>query len=84
MAAEARLKIERKNWRKDHPVHFVAKPVLRSDGSTDLFNWDIKIPAREDSIWFPAMLSATMTFTTVSCPNHELFDCYVLRTRDTE
>jgi ubiquitin-conjugating enzyme E2 I len=63
MAAEARLKVERKNWRKDHPPHFVAKPCLRGDGSTDLFNWDIKVPARESSVWYPALLSATMTFT---------------------
>jgi hypothetical protein len=34
MAAEARLQAERKNWRKEHPENFVAKPQLRSDGTS--------------------------------------------------
>ena len=39
MAAEARLRQERTNWRKDHPPFFIAKPKAKADGSADLFNW---------------------------------------------
>lgn len=61
--ASARLQSERKSWRKDHPHGFVAKPSLNGDGTSNLFKWDIKIPARSDSIWAPGLYSATMTFT---------------------
>lgn len=50
-------------WRKDHPPHFVAKPSTRSDGSSNLFEWDIKIPARPQSYWYPGIYSGKMTFT---------------------
>ena len=63
MAAEARLQQERKNWRKDHPPNFVAKPSSRADGTSNLFEWDVKVPARANSIWAPGLFSATMTFT---------------------
>ena len=68
MAAEARLQAERKNWRKDHPPLFVAKPKARSDGSSNLFEWDVKVPAAAASIWAPGIYSATMTFT-IDYPN---------------
>jgi len=42
--AERRLGEERKNWRKDHPPGFVAKPILRADKSTDLLHWEFRIP----------------------------------------
>ena len=43
MAAEARLRAERKSWRQDHPFNFVAKPVTKPDGSQNLFEWDCKV-----------------------------------------
>ena len=55
---------ERKNWRKDHPPNFVAKPQLRPDGTSNLMKWDIKIPARPASAWYPGILSAEMSFDT--------------------
>jgi len=63
MAAEARLQAERKDWRKERPEHFVAKPQNRADGSQNLFVWDIKIPARPTSVWAPGLFAGTMTFT---------------------
>mmetsp|Transcript_20525 Transcript_20525/g.66639 ORF Transcript_20525/g.66639 Transcript_20525/m.66639 type:complete len:175 (+) Transcript_20525:55-579(+) len=60
--ARARLTAERKNWRKDHPYGFVAKPNTAADGSTDLFSWTLKIPAKEGSIWAPGVFGATMHF----------------------
>ena len=43
MAAENRLREERKNWRRDHPHGFVAKPITKPDGTQDLFEWDIRV-----------------------------------------
>ena len=63
MAAEARLRAERSNWRKDHPPGFVAKPRAKADGTSDLFTWDIKVPAKPSSIWHPALLAGTMSFS---------------------
>ena len=64
MSAEAiaRLQNERKNWRKDHPPGFVAKPSTNADGTSNLFVWNVKVPARSSSIWAPGLFSATMTF----------------------
>jgi len=62
MAAEARLMEERKSWRKDRPPLFVAKPMTRSDGSQSVLEWDIRIPARKSSIWWPGLFPATMSF----------------------
>lgn len=61
MAAE-RLQAERKSWRKEHPPDFVAKPQAKADGSSDLFAWDIKVPAKAGSLWAPGLYAGTMTF----------------------
>ena len=37
--ARARLTSERKNWRKEHPHGFYARPEVSEDGSTNLFKW---------------------------------------------
>ncbi len=34
--AIARLTEERKNWRKDHPAGFYARPAKKADNSTNL------------------------------------------------
>ena len=62
-AAADRLTAERKSWRKEHPPGFVAKPKLRPDGTSDILEWECKIPAREKSFFYPALLKCTMTFT---------------------
>ena len=45
--AVARLKEERKNWRKDRPFGFVARPVCNDKGEADLMEWDAWIPGKE-------------------------------------
>ena len=45
--AIGRLSEERKNWRKDHPPLFYARPSLRADNSTDLMKWEAGIPGRD-------------------------------------
>jgi len=37
--ASGRLKEERKNWRKDHPYGFYARPTSSGDGSTGECKW---------------------------------------------
>ena len=48
--AEGRLREERRSWRKDHPIGFVARPRSKADGSTDLLNWDVVIPGKKDTM----------------------------------
>ena len=49
--AEGRLREERRSWRKDHPIGFVARPRSKADGSTDLLNWDVVIPGKKDTMF---------------------------------
>mmetsp|Transcript_3329 Transcript_3329/g.3844 ORF Transcript_3329/g.3844 Transcript_3329/m.3844 type:complete len:158 (+) Transcript_3329:1-474(+) len=49
--ARARLAEERKNWRKDHPPGFYARPHRKEDGSTELLHWNAGIPGKKGTIW---------------------------------
>ncbi len=53
--ATSRLAEERKNFRKDHPPGFYAKPMKKSDNSIDLMNWEVGIPGKEGR-WFISAL----------------------------
>jgi ubiquitin-conjugating enzyme E2 I len=44
--ARARLQEERKNWRKDHPYGFFARPATAADGSVNILKWDCGIPGK--------------------------------------
>lgn len=60
--ARARLTSERKNWRKEHPHGFYARPVTQPDGSTNLFKWECGIPGKSGTDWEGGMFPLTMTF----------------------
>ena len=51
----ARLAQERKDWRKDHPHGFIAKPSTKKDKNgdttTDLTVWNCAIPGKADTPW---------------------------------
>ena len=49
--AVTRLSEERKNWRKDHPPDFYAKPATKADGSTDMMKWEAGIPGKVGTDW---------------------------------
>ena len=49
--ATQRLRQERKNWRKDHPPHFWAKPSTNADGSLNLLSWTAGIPGKKGTPW---------------------------------
>eukprot|EP00158_Paraphelidium_tribonemae_P002516 Partr_v1_DN25435_c0_g1_i2_m53531 putative ubiquitin-conjugating enzyme len=46
--AKIRLAEERKQWRKDHPHGFYARPRKSADGSMNLMVWDCGIPGKKD------------------------------------
>ena len=45
--AVGRLSEERKNWRKDHPHNFYARPIKKDDGTSDIMTWETGIPGKE-------------------------------------
>eukprot|EP01138_Halocafeteria_seosinensis_P003002 gb/GECG01003066.1/.p1 GENE.gb/GECG01003066.1/~~gb/GECG01003066.1/.p1 ORF type:complete len:216 (+),score=31.00 gb/GECG01003066.1/:1-648(+) len=57
-----RLRQERKQWKRDHPVGFVAKPRSKPDGSVDLMTWDCKIPGKPNTPWEGASYNLVMIF----------------------
>ena len=68
--ARDRLTQERKEWQKDHPFGFYAKPQRKADGSTDLLVWECGIPGKKDSPWSRASgaepYRLVLVFTDVS------------------
>ncbi|KAI5957085.1 hus5 [Candida jiufengensis] len=48
---QIRLQEERKQWRKDHPFGFFAKPLKSQDGSLDLTSWTAGIPGKSNTLW---------------------------------
>jgi ubiquitin-conjugating enzyme E2 I len=46
-----RLNEERKNWRKDHPPGFYARPAKKEDNSTDITKWETGIPGPDNTDW---------------------------------
>lgn len=52
----------RKQWRKDHPYGFYAKPEKASDGSMNLQSWAGGIPGKDNTIWGSATYPITITF----------------------
>ncbi|KAG5438025.1 hypothetical protein PCANB_000372 [Pneumocystis canis] len=58
----SRLQEERKQWRKDHPFGFYAKPNKLPDGTMDLMNWSVGIPGRPKTNWEGGMFKLVMFF----------------------
>eukprot|EP00347_Sterkiella_histriomuscorum_P007976 403346844 len=62
--AKERLLQERKNWRKDHPHGFVAKPQVTQDQETSsIFTWECVIPGEIDTIWEGGEYKLIMEFS---------------------
>jgi hypothetical protein len=64
--ALARLGEERKNWRKDHPPGFYARPTKKADNSVNLMIWETGIPGKEGEISkrFVLLSSGTQSLRT--------------------
>ena len=61
--AQARLREERKTWRREKPFGFWARPVQQKDGSLDLLRWEAGIPGREGTPWEGGEYFLTMQFS---------------------
>ncbi|EGW33888.1 uncharacterized protein SPAPADRAFT_59269 [Spathaspora passalidarum NRRL Y-27907] len=59
---QIRLQEERKQWRKDHPFGFYAKPMKTADGSLDLRQWTAGIPGKQNTLWANAVYPITIEF----------------------
>lgn len=51
-----------KQWRKDHPFGFFAKPQRNAQGTLDLKVWECGIPGKEKTIWEGGLFKLTITF----------------------
>ncbi|KAL2906321.1 SUMO-conjugating enzyme SCE1 [Bienertia sinuspersici] len=61
--ARGRLAEERKQWRKNHPHGFVAKPETQQDGSMNLLQWQCIIPGKAGTDWEGGYYPLTMHFS---------------------
>ncbi len=62
--AKERLLQERRNWRKEHPFGFIAKPMMKDkEESPDLFVWECKIPGKKESPWEGGIYKVIIEFT---------------------
>lgn len=61
--ATGRLAEERKNWRKDHPPGFYARPAKKPDGSVNLLEWDCGVPGRAGTDWENGVYPIKIYFT---------------------
>lgn len=51
-----------KQWRKDHPFGFFAKPVKNQTGVLDLKVWDCGVPGKDKTIWEGGLFKLNITF----------------------
>lgn len=51
-----------KQWRKDHPFGFFAKPLKNGTGVLDLKAWECGIPGKEKTIWEGGLFKLNITF----------------------
>lgn len=52
----------RKQWRRDHPFGFYAKPSRNAQGILDLKKWECGIPGKKDTIWEGGMFKLDVMF----------------------
>ncbi|VDM55171.1 unnamed protein product [Angiostrongylus costaricensis] len=57
-----RLAEERKQWRKDHPFGFIARPIKNADGTLNLFKWECAIPGKEGTNWEGGLYRVELKF----------------------
>ncbi|XP_041451473.1 SUMO-conjugating enzyme UBC9-A-like [Drosophila obscura] len=53
---------QRKEWRREHPFGFMARPMKNPDGTLNLFAWECGIPGMKDTIWGKGYYKLKMTF----------------------
>ncbi|KAF9988378.1 E2 SUMO-conjugating protein ubc9 [Mortierella antarctica] len=58
----SRLAEERKQWRKDHPFGFYARPEKKADATLDLMNWQVGIPGKPNTPWEGGVYKLVLIF----------------------
>ncbi len=56
------LSRSRKQWRKDHPFGFYARPQKTPQGVLDLKTWECGIPGKEKTIWEGGLFKLVVSF----------------------
>lgn len=53
---------QRKQWRKDHPFGFFARPVRNAQGVLDLKKWECGVPGKDKTLWEGGLFKLDVTF----------------------
>jgi ubiquitin-conjugating enzyme E2 I len=56
------MRNRRKQWRKDHPFGFYAKPYRTPQGALDLKRWECGLPGKKDTLWEGGFFKLDVTF----------------------
>lgn len=51
-----------KQWRRDHPFGFYAKPVRTPQGVLELKNWECGVPGRDKTLWEGGLFKLNVYF----------------------
>ena len=60
--SERRLTSLRKQWRRDHPFGFFAKPVRTTQGVLDLKKWECGVPGKDKTLWEGGLFKLDVLF----------------------
>ena len=69
----------RKQWRRDHPFGFFAKPVRNPQGILDLKKWECGIPGRDKTLWEGGLFKLDVIFPDGKFRSLSSRDLLVLR-----
>lgn len=51
-----------KQWRRDHPFGFFAKPVRTAQGVLDLKKWECGVPGKDKTLWEGGLFKLDVLF----------------------
>jgi ubiquitin-conjugating enzyme E2 I len=51
-----------KQWRRDHPFGFFAKPMRNPQGVLDLKKWDCGVPGKDKTLWEGGLFKLEVAF----------------------
>ena len=60
--SEVGLMESRKQWRRDHPFGFFAKPVRTPQGVLDLKKWECGVPGKDKTLWEGGLFKLDVLF----------------------
>ena len=61
-SSETLLTSIRKQWRRDHPFGFFAKPVRTAQGVLDLKKWECGVPGKDKTLWEGGLFKLDVLF----------------------